>query len=42
MSANGGRVRFTRDVANIVMDLDDIETVDLNALGGADTSPSTT
>ncbi|WP_052572880.1 hypothetical protein [Haloferula sp. BvORR071] len=36
VSANGGRVIFTRDVANIVMDLDDIETLDLNALGGAD------
>jgi Ca2+-binding RTX toxin-like protein len=36
VSANGGRVRFTRDVANIVMDLDDVETVDVKALGGAD------
>ncbi len=36
-SANGGRVLFTRNVANIVMDLDDVESVDLNALGGADT-----
>jgi Ca2+-binding RTX toxin-like protein len=35
-SANGGRVRFTRDVANIVMDLDDVERIDLNSLGGAD------
>ncbi len=35
-SANGGRVRFTRNIANIVMDIDDIETLDLNALGGAD------
>ena len=35
-SANGGRVRFTRDIANIVMDLDDLETIDVNALGGAD------
>ena len=36
-SANGGRVRFTRNVANIVMDLDDVEAIDVNALGGADT-----
>ena len=36
-SANGGRVRFTRDIANIVMDLDDVETINAKALGGADT-----
>ena len=36
-SANGGRVRFTRNLGNIVMDLNDVEVVDLNALGGADT-----
>jgi Ca2+-binding RTX toxin-like protein len=36
-SANGSRVRFTRNVGNIVMDLDDVEAIDLNALGGADT-----
>jgi Ca2+-binding RTX toxin-like protein len=36
-SANGGRVRFTRDVANIVMDLDDVEAIDAKALGGTDT-----
>ncbi len=35
--ANGGRVLFTRDVAAIVMDLNDVETIDANALGGADT-----
>ncbi|MBC8105706.1 MAG: calcium-binding protein [Anaerolineae bacterium] len=35
-SANGPRVRFTRNVGNIVMDLNDVERVDLNALGGAD------
>jgi Ca2+-binding RTX toxin-like protein len=34
--ANGGRVLFTRDVANITMDLDDVEDVDFRALGGAD------
>src|SRR5205823_8010642 len=27
ISANGGRLRFTRDVANIVMDTDDVEQV---------------
>ncbi|MEB3292421.1 MAG: hypothetical protein VKJ24_04615, partial [Synechococcales bacterium] len=36
-SANAGRVRFFRNVANITMDLDDVEQVDLNALGGSDT-----
>ncbi len=36
-SANGGRQRFTRNLGNIVMDTDDVEIVDLNALGGADT-----
>lgn len=36
VSANGGRVRFTRDIANIVMDLDDVETISTRALGGAD------
>lgn len=36
-SANGGRVRFTRNVANIVMDLDDMETLDVRMLGGTDT-----
>jgi len=36
-SANGSRVRFTRNVGNIVMDLDDIEQIDLHALGGTDT-----
>jgi Ca2+-binding RTX toxin-like protein len=37
VSANGHRVRFTRDVANITMDLNGIESIDFNALGGADT-----
>jgi Ca2+-binding RTX toxin-like protein len=36
VSANGGRVRFTRSIGNIVMDLDDVERIDLNALGGSD------
>jgi Ca2+-binding RTX toxin-like protein len=35
-SANGGRVRFTRNLGNIVMDLDNVEQIDLAALGGAD------
>ena len=36
MSANGGRVTFFRDVANVVMDLNDTELIDFNALGGSD------
>jgi Ca2+-binding RTX toxin-like protein len=36
ISANGGRVRFFRDVANVLMDLDDVESIDFRALGGAD------
>ena len=35
-SANGQRVRFTRDIANIVMDLDDVESIVARTLGGAD------
>jgi Ca2+-binding RTX toxin-like protein len=34
--ANGGRALFTRDVANVVMDLNDVEKIAFNALGGAD------
>ena len=37
VSANGPRVRFTRDIAAISMDLDGIEHVAFRALGGADT-----
>ena len=37
ISANGGRARFFRDVGNVTMDLNRIETIDFNALGGADT-----
>ena len=37
LSANGSRLRFFRDVANITMDTDGVETVNLNVLGGADT-----
>jgi Ca2+-binding RTX toxin-like protein len=36
ISANGGRVRFIRNIANITMDLNDVERIDTNALGGAD------
>jgi Ca2+-binding RTX toxin-like protein len=36
VSANGGRVRLTRDVAAITMDLDDVEEIDHNAQGAAD------
>jgi Ca2+-binding RTX toxin-like protein len=37
LSANGGHARLTRDVANITMDLDNVETVDVSAKGGVDT-----
>src|SRR5215213_2243877 len=37
ISANGGHARFTRDVAAITMDINDVETVAFHALGGADT-----
>ncbi len=37
LSANGQRLRFTRDVANIVTDTDGVEKIRFNALGGADT-----
>jgi hypothetical protein len=36
LSANGSRLRFVRTQANITMDTAGIETVDFNALGGAD------
>jgi Ca2+-binding RTX toxin-like protein len=36
ISANGSRALFTRDVANITMDLNGVEAIDFNALGGAD------
>jgi Ca2+-binding RTX toxin-like protein len=36
VSANGTRVRLFRDVANVTMDMNGIETLALNALGGAD------
>src|SRR2546430_11642903 len=37
LSANGNRLLFTRDIGNIVMDVNGVEQVNLNALGGADT-----
>jgi Ca2+-binding RTX toxin-like protein len=37
VSANGQRVRLSRDVGNVVMDINDVEHVALTALGGADT-----
>src|SRR4051812_1107952 len=37
VSANGGRVRFTRNIAAIVMDLNAVESIDVKAPGGADT-----
>jgi Ca2+-binding RTX toxin-like protein len=36
ISANGERVRFTRDVGSVTMDLNGVERVDFNVLGGAD------
>ena len=36
ISANGGHARLTRNVANITMDLDNVETIDVQAKGGAD------
>jgi hypothetical protein len=37
LSPNGGRTLFLRDVANIRMDMDGVEQLDLTALGGTDT-----
>jgi hypothetical protein len=37
LSPNGERALFVRNVANIRMDLDGVERLDLDALGGADT-----
>ena len=36
ISANGGRVLFFRDIANIVMDLNDVERINFAAKGGID------
>src|SRR6202007_192789 len=37
ISANGSRVRLFRDVGNIVMDLNGVENIQVNALGSPDT-----
>ena len=37
ISANGGRARFTRDIANVTMDLERRRDDRFQALGGADT-----
>jgi Ca2+-binding RTX toxin-like protein len=36
ISANGGRALFFRDVANVTMDMNDVERIDFHAFGGAD------
>ena len=36
-SADGSHLSFTRNLGNIVMDVNNVETLALNALGGADT-----
>src|SRR5262249_17600149 len=36
ISANGSHVRLTRDFGNVTMDLNGIEPIEVNALGGAD------
>jgi Ca2+-binding RTX toxin-like protein len=36
ISANGSRVRLTRDIGTVTMDLNGVEHIQLNALGGAD------
>jgi len=36
ISANGGHATLTRNVANITMDLDNVETIDVQAKGGGD------
>jgi len=37
ISASNGHAVFTRDIASITMDTDNVETIDFNALGGNDT-----
>jgi Ca2+-binding RTX toxin-like protein len=37
VSARSGRLRFFRDLGNIIMDVNDTEAVQFNAFGGADT-----
>jgi Ca2+-binding RTX toxin-like protein len=36
ISANGGRVLFSRNIATVTMDLNDVEAINFRALGGAD------
>jgi Ca2+-binding RTX toxin-like protein len=36
LSANGSRLRLTRNVANITLDVDGVQTVNINPVGGAD------
>lgn len=37
VAANGGRARFTRDLGNIFMNVNEVEKIEVRALGGADT-----
>ncbi|HJT11847.1 MAG TPA: calcium-binding protein [Dongiaceae bacterium] len=37
LSANGERLRLTRDLGNIIMDVNDVETIRFEARGGTDT-----
>ena len=37
LNANGSRLRFTRDIASVVLDLNAVERVNFSASGGADT-----
>jgi Ca2+-binding RTX toxin-like protein len=37
VAANAGRIRFTRNIANIVLDADDVERLTVNTLGAVDT-----
>ena len=37
LSANGSRLRLFRDVGNVTMDVNGVEQVNVDALGGADT-----
>ena len=37
LSANGSRSRLIRDVGNVTMDVNGVEQINVNALGGADT-----
>ena len=36
LSANGGRIRFFRNVGSVTLDLDDVERIECRTLGGAD------